>query len=219
MHIIWCLLALANGQLEKVIDLPVNPNLPKSFIIHLNMTISDSEWKQHLETINSVVNGSMGYDLNTIAERLNIPLSIRQKIPPVEEDVVKLTLENSKGYLGQFNITTFKGYHGQFPDWLIEIMKEIPQIQMVENDMRVAILQQRLYQPSIQVNPPWGLDRISHREVGFEGRYTFDPKGGEGVDVYVVDTGVRIDHNDLNGRSFFGASFSDDGPGIMVLCR
>jgi cerevisin len=218
--ILWTLLTLALCQLETVIDLPTNPNLPKRFIVHLNVSISDSEWRRHNELINSVVNGSMGYNLNTIATRLNIPTSIRQRIPNVGEDVVKLTLENSRGLLGQFNITTFKGYHGQFPDWLVEIMKEIPQIQMVEDDIRVTIQQQPTskgylsqQEPTlIQVNPPWGLDRISHRDKGFQGRYVYPANGGEGVDVYVVDTGVRIDHDELRGRAFFGASFSDDGP-------
>jgi len=45
----------------------------------------------------------------------------------------------------------------------------------------------------------WGLDRISSR-LGLSG--SFDPLGsGEGVHVYVMDSGVQVDHPDFEGRA------------------
>jgi subtilisin family serine protease len=46
---------------------------------------------------------------------------------------------------------------------------------------------------------PWGLDRIDERDLPLSTTYT--PAGtGAGVTAYVLDTGIRLDHQDLAGR-------------------
>ena len=46
--------------------------------------------------------------------------------------------------------------------------------------------------------------------------------GGEGVDVYVVDTGVSINHTNLQGRAYWGWTILDnqdtDGNGHGTHC-
>ena len=49
-------------------------------------------------------------------------------------------------------------------------------------------------------NAPWGLARISHRNhlsLGSYDKYLYSHDGGEGVDVYVIDTGTNTEHVDL----------------------
>ena len=50
---------------------------------------------------------------------------------------------------------------------------------------------------------PWGLDRIDDKK-GLDGSYSdyFSAKQGSGVNVYVLDTGVRTTHSDFGGRAF-----------------
>ncbi|ORY98896.1 peptidase S8/S53 domain-containing protein [Syncephalastrum racemosum] len=63
-------------------------------------------------------------------------------------------------------------------------------------------------QEFVQTNPPsWGLDRIDQRQ-GTNGQYRFPTKQGEGVTVYVLDTGVFA-HKDLEGRLSIGPSVLD----------
>ncbi len=46
---------------------------------------------------------------------------------------------------------------------------------------------------------PWNLDRLDQRERNLD--HSFDPSGdGQDVDIYVIDTGVRATHQELNGR-------------------
>ena len=47
----------------------------------------------------------------------------------------------------------------------------------------------------------WGLDRIDQREpVGRTAQYRYN-EDGRGVIVYVLDSGVKISHNDFGGRT------------------
>lgn len=51
----------------------------------------------------------------------------------------------------------------------------------------------------VQRPPPWGLDRIDQRALPLDER--FNPGGdGAGVHAYVIDTGVRRTHRELDGR-------------------
>lgn len=78
-----------------------------------------------------------------------------------------------------------------------------------------------------QANTPWGLQRISQdRVVGGDAslkqyNYKYDSSSGENVDVYVLDTGINIQHVEFGGRARYGATFvpstlnanDDDGHG------
>ncbi len=64
-----------------------------------------------------------------------------------------------------------------------------------------------------QENPPsWGLDRVDQTETAGDNAYTYPDAAGEGVTAYVIDTGVRVTHEDFEGRatSGFDAVDNDD---------
>lgn len=61
---------------------------------------------------------------------------------------------------------------------------------------------------SIQPNAPWGLDRIDQRSLPLNSTYTA-PSTGQGVTVYVVDTGIRTTHQEFAGRVVSGYDFVD----------
>ncbi|WP_405997876.1 S8 family serine peptidase [Streptomyces sp. NBC_00829] len=62
--------------------------------------------------------------------------------------------------------------------------------------------------------PSWGLDRIDQADTAGDKKYTYPDSGGEGVTAYVIDTGVRISHQDFDGRASYGfdAIDNDDSP-------
>lgn len=57
------------------------------------------------------------------------------------------------------------------------------------------------------------MARISHRDsLGFStfNKYLYSGDGGEGVDVYVIDTGTNVEHVDFEGRAHWGKTIPKD---------
>ncbi len=82
-------------------------------------------------------------------------------------------------------------------------------------DERVAFIEEdghvRLNQTT-QPNATWGLDRIDQRDLPLDGNYTYDTTAPN-VYTYIVDTGVRPNHNDFGNRVTSGFSSINDGRG------
>jgi cerevisin len=80
--------------------------------------------------------------------------------------------------------------------------------------------------PVTEKNAPWGLARISHRDslsFGTYNKYLYSADGGEGVDVYVIDTGTNYEHEDFEGRAKWGKTIPSgdedvDGNGHGTHC-
>ena len=54
-----------------------------------------------------------------------------------------------------------------------------------------------------QVGTTWGLDRIDQRSLPLDNNYHFETTGS-GVTAYIMDTGIRYDHSEFEGRAHFG---------------
>lgn len=57
---------------------------------------------------------------------------------------------------------------------------------------------------SMGVENPWNLDRINQTALPLDGNASMGALTGAGIDIYIVDTGVRPTHEQLNGRVFPG---------------
>jgi subtilisin family serine protease len=82
-------------------------------------------------------------------------------------------------------------------------LSEDPDVRFVEEDSVVEV-------SATQNNPPWGLDRIDERDRPLSGTYSYT-RTGSGVNVYVIDTGIRRTHTQFGGRAFVGFDAIGDG--------
>jgi len=112
--------------------------------------------------------------------------------------------------------SVFDGCAGNFSAEAIEAFKNTGDVAYVEPDVQsnITIL-------TTQTNAPWGLQRISQRNAISNGDptktnfvYTYDDSAGEGVDIYVLDTGVRITHVEFGGRATFATTFGSGAVGV-----
>ncbi|KAI0295287.1 peptidase S8/S53 domain-containing protein [Russula brevipes] len=127
-------------------------------------------------------------------------------------------LDDDSGIRHVFN-SHIKGYTGKFTDRVIQRIREMPEVDYVERDQIVKTQE-------VQRSATWGLARISHRpklSFGTFNKYEYEGNGGEGVDVYVIDTGININHVEFEGRASWGKTIptgdvDDDNNGHGTHC-
>jgi subtilisin family serine protease len=84
-----------------------------------------------------------------------------------------------------------------------------PQVSRVERDYVVMI---DTVDPVFEQTPPpsWGLDRVDQRALPLDERYSW-VETGFGVKAFIVDTGIRFDHVEFEGRAVRGLDLIGDG--------
>lgn len=60
-----------------------------------------------------------------------------------------------------------------------------------------------------QTDATWGLDRIDQRKLPLSNTFSYTNTGA-GVTAYVIDTGIRVSHQEFGGRARSGWDFVDD---------
>lgn len=63
----------------------------------------------------------------------------------------------------------------------------------------------------------WGLDRIDQRLRPLSGTYNYTNTGA-GVNVYVLDNGINISHQEFGGRAIHAYNATLDGGGLFSPC-
>ncbi|KAJ9089240.1 hypothetical protein DSO57_1014991 [Entomophthora muscae] len=95
-------------------------------------------------------------------------------------------------------------YHAKFTQDVLAKVMGMANVEFIEKDSVVSI-------DAVQNNATWGLNRISQSERLNSTDYTYTYKfDGAGVTVYVLDTGIKLDHPEFEGRAQFGARFAGD---------
>lgn len=104
----------------------------------------------------------------------------------------------------------FNAYSGSFDDATLAAISELDEVLTVEPDQVIrvdptegtsTILSERAL--TTQADSIWSLGDLSHLEAGAT-EYVYDETAGEGTTAYVFDTGIRLSHEEFEGRASFG---------------
>jgi subtilisin family serine protease len=82
------------------------------------------------------------------------------------------------------------------------------------NDARVAYVEPDQVYTTLATQTPatWGLDRVDQRDLPLNNTYTYN-QTGQGVQAYIIDTGIRASHQEFGGRIGNGFTSINDGNG------
>ncbi|MFF5298129.1 S8 family peptidase [Streptomyces sp. NPDC013161] len=107
--------------------------------------------------------------------------------------------------------TALNGYAIKANERQARLLAADARVASVAQDTRVTLDSGSRSASRVQRNPPsWGLDRLDQASLPLSKSYTSPGSGGSGVTVYVIDTGIRITHQDFGGRASYGWDFADN---------
>ncbi|KAF2794246.1 hypothetical protein K505DRAFT_324893 [Melanomma pulvis-pyrius CBS 109.77] len=183
--------------------------VPNSYMVVFKKHVKHADAEGHHSWVQSI-------HTKSVTERME--LRKRSQFP--------LTTEVFEGLKHTYNIVgSLMGYSGHFDDETIEQIRRHPDVDYIEKDSEVHTLSDKSDYET-EKNAPWGLARISHRDAlsfGTYNKYLYSADGGEGVDVYVIDTGTNVKHVDFEGRAHWGKTIpsgdaDEDGNGHGTHC-
>lgn len=183
--------------------------VPNSYMVVFKKHVKHTDAESHHQWVQSVHSKSND-------ERME--LRKRSQLP--------LTTDVFEGLKHTYNIVgNMMGYSGHFDDETLEQIRRHPDVDYIEKDSIVHTMGSG-DEYETEKNAPWGLARISHRDslsFGTWSKYLYSAQGGEGVDVYVVDTGTNTKHVDFEGRAHWGKTIpqgdiDEDGNGHGTHC-
>ncbi|KAI4677380.1 hypothetical protein J4E81_010954 [Alternaria sp. BMP 2799] len=98
----------------------------------------------------------------------------------------------------EYNFGDFKGYAGAFDPAVVAELEALDDVFLVEKDFL-------MYPTALvtQTNAPWGLASVSSRTRGATS-YVYDSTAGDKTYSYVLDSGIRITHDEFEGRASWG---------------
>lgn len=118
---------------------------------------------------------------------------------------VSAAAEHARGAGGQVDFVydaALIGFAGNFPEQALAGLSHNPNIEFIEADQEITL-------DTTQTSATWGLDRIDQRRLPLNSTYTYNSTGS-GVTAYIIDTGIRISHNQFGGRASYGYDFVDN---------
>lgn len=164
--------------------------VPDNYIVVFKDSIHQDSVSEHMSWLQTAVTPTPQLNVQALADGVSVDFNAPVSIYGIKH---------------HYDFTGFRGYAARLPKEVIESLKADPNIDHIEEDKIMTI-------QGSQKNPPsWGLQRIHIRELPLSEKYEYPDSAGKGVDAYIVDTGIYIEHPEFEGRAKIGKSFASDG--------
>ncbi len=131
-------------------------------------------------------------------------VTLRPEIADVP-GVATAIVSSHQGVLHHTFVRTLHGFAADLPAADVAAVRAHPAVVAIERDAIMSI-------GGTQSSPTWGLDRLDQTNLPLNQTYTWGPSGN-GVRVYIIDSGIRASHADFGGRATAAFTAVTDGYG------
>jgi Tol biopolymer transport system component len=127
-----------------------------------------------------------------------------ESVPPARVEAFAKQLAHAHdGKIGFTYHSALRGFSVEMSEAQAVALSRNPHIEYVEEDTLVE-------GAAVQSNPTWALDRIDQRTLPLNTTYTY-LNSGTGANVYVIDSGIRMTHQEFGGRALLAYDNVGDG--------
>jgi aqualysin 1 len=119
-----------------------------------------------------------------------------------ERSIAKEQARGSNSQVHFIYESALNGFAASLSDEAVFELSQDANVEFIEADQVISV-------HATQTPAPWGLDRIDQRKLPLNNKYRFQATGA-GVDVFIIDSGIRFSHSEFGGRVFTGPDFIDN---------
>jgi hypothetical protein len=128
----------------------------------------------------------------------------KQSVPPARVHALATQLAHAHGgTLGFTYQSALRGFSVRMREAQAVALSRNPQVEYVEEDALVE-------GADVQSNPTWALDRLDQRDLPLNAAYNY-ATAGAGANAYVIDSGIRMTHQEFGGRALLAYDNVGDG--------
>ncbi|EFL17373.1 S8 family peptidase [Streptomyces sp. C] len=132
-------------------------------------------------------------------------------IVTLKDSAARSTADSGKAVAKRYGARIDRTYSAALNGYSVEVSEAQARKLAADPAVRSVVQNRTFTVDATQPNPPsWGLDRLDQRALPLDQSYTYPDKAGEGVTAYIIDTGVRITHQDFGGRASYGYDAVDN---------
>ncbi|GLS24811.1 S8 family peptidase [Marinibactrum halimedae] len=121
-------------------------------------------------------------------------------------------LVNAYGVVAERSYSSaLAGFAAKLDKSTLKALLKDERVEFIEQDQLVSLT-------TVQPNATWGLDRIDQEDLPLNSEYEYNYTG-DGIDMYIIDTGILASHSDFGGRVSSGRDFVGDGRRATEDCN